>query len=64
MSCKSTKYNIEKSSVFERIFTKIAKLGCGLEINYGDMWFSEEETDIILRPFKIAKKCGCNSREL
>ena len=51
--------NLISDDVFERIFTKIAKLGCGLEINYGDMWFSEDETDIILRPFKIAKKCGC-----
>lgn len=42
-----------------RLFTKAAKLGCGIELNGGDMNFSDEEADIVLRPFRIAKQCGC-----
>ena len=43
----------------ERVFTKMAKVGCGVELNKGDMSFSDSEKDIVLRPFKIAKNCGC-----
>ena len=46
-------------SEMERVFSKIAKIGCGVELNKGDMSFSDSETDIVLRPFKIAKNCGC-----
>lgn len=42
-----------------RLFTKAAKLGVGIEINQSDMHFAEEEADIVLRPFRIAKQCGC-----
>ncbi|MBE6891969.1 MAG: hypothetical protein E7481_08100 [Ruminococcaceae bacterium] len=41
------------------LFTKAAKLGVGIELNYGDMNFKDEEADIILRPFRVAKSCGC-----
>lgn len=43
----------------KRLFTKAAKLGAGIELNQSDMRFSDEEADIVLRPFRIAKKCGC-----
>lgn len=43
----------------ERLFTKAAKLGVGIEINCSDMQFADEEADIVLRPYRIAKKCGC-----
>ena len=43
----------------ERLFTKAARLGAGIELNADDMSFSEEEASIVLRPYKIAKKCGC-----
>lgn len=43
----------------ERLFTKAAQLGVGIELNSGDMNFSEEEADVVLRPYRIAKKCGC-----
>ncbi|MBQ6846268.1 MAG: PHP domain-containing protein [Oscillospiraceae bacterium] len=43
----------------KRIFTKAAKLGVGIELNSSDMSFSDDEKDIILKPFKIAKECGC-----
>lgn len=42
-----------------RIFGKVAKLGAGIELNSGDMTFSDEEADTVLRPFRIAKECGC-----
>ena len=42
-----------------RLFQKAATLGVGIELNAGDMNFAEEETDIILRPYRIAKQCGC-----
>lgn len=43
----------------ERLFTKAAKLGAGIELNASDMNFADDEKDIVLRPYKIAKKCGC-----
>ena len=42
-----------------RIFSKIANLGAGIEINSDDMNFSTNEQDSILRIFRIAKDCGC-----
>lgn len=47
------------SGEMERLFAKAAKLGCGIELNQCDMSFCDEETDTILRPFRIAKGCGC-----
>ena len=40
----------------ERLFTKAARLGCGIEINVD---FKPEEADRVLRMFRIAKACGC-----
>ena len=42
-----------------RLFAKAAKLGIGIEINPGNMKYAEEEKDILLRPFRIAKEEGC-----
>ena len=43
----------------EELFAKAALLGCGIELNQHDMSFCDDETDIVLRPFRIAKACGC-----
>ena len=43
----------------ERLFAKAAKLGVGIEINRGDMRRAQANPDILLRPYRIAKKCGC-----
>ncbi|MBR6552918.1 MAG: hypothetical protein IKT89_08795, partial [Clostridia bacterium] len=43
----------------KRVFKKAAKLGVGIELNSADMKFNEKEADIILRPYRIAKECGC-----
>lgn len=47
------------SGEMERLFTKAARLGAGIELNSSDMRFADEEADIVLRPYRIAKRCGC-----
>ena len=47
------------TSDLERLFYKASQLGCGIELNKSDMSFSESEKDVVLRPFRIAKDCGC-----
>ena len=41
------------------LFSRAAEVGCGIEINHYDMRFSDEDSNIILRPLQIAKECGC-----
>ena len=43
----------------ERLFSKAARLGVGIEINSSDMGFGDAEADVVLRPYRIAKQCGC-----
>lgn len=43
----------------ERLFSKAAKLGMGIEINAPCFNFENSETEVLLRPYKIAKACGC-----
>ena len=43
----------------ERLFTRAAEVGVGIELNADDMLFSEAETERVLRPYRIAKCCGC-----
>lgn len=45
--------------VFTELFTKSAKLGLGIELNFNVSKYTPEELESILRPYKIAKKCGC-----
>jgi histidinol phosphatase-like PHP family hydrolase len=42
-----------------RLFTEAARLGLGIELNGDDMGFKDQDTDTVLRPFRIAKECGC-----
>ena len=42
-----------------RIFTKAAELGVGIELNGSDMRYDKKDEDTLLRPFRIAKECGC-----
>lgn len=46
-------------AAMEDLFAKAASLGVGIELNGADMNFSDGEAEIILRPFRIAKKQGC-----
>lgn len=43
----------------ERLFNKAAQLGIGIELNSSDMKFADVEADVVLRPYRIAKQCGC-----
>lgn len=43
----------------ERVFSKAAARGCGIELNMCDMSFPDAEADTVLRMFRIAKSCGC-----
>ena len=45
--------------VMEKLFAKAAGQGIGIELNSGDMNFADDEADIVLRPFRIARKQGC-----
>ena len=47
------------SEEMERLFKKAAAVGAGIELNSDDMKFADEEADIVLRPYRIAKQCGC-----
>ena len=42
---------------FERLFKKAAEVGVGIELNFEEEALKDAE--IMFRPFKIAKKCGC-----
>lgn len=42
-----------------KLFEKSAKLGVGIEISSGAVNYEEHQKDVFLRPFKIAKQCGC-----
>ena len=42
-----------------RLFQKAAQLGVGIELNASTMDFADEDANAILRPYRIAKECGC-----
>ena len=50
--------NLIPSEDMERLFSRAAELGCGIELNQGDMSFKDGEKDTVLRMFRIAKSCG------
>lgn len=41
------------------IFSDCAKKGLGIELNTKTIFNSDEEKDILMRPYYIAKDCGC-----
>jgi len=43
----------------ERLFTKAAAVGLGIELNSGEMNCTDEEAEVILRIYRTAKACGC-----
>lgn len=46
---------------YRRLFTKAAKLGAGIELNFSDMSLALRTPDPekVFRMFRIAKECGC-----
>lgn len=45
--------------VLYNIFSDCSKKGLGIELNIKTLFSSEEEKNIMLRPYYIAKDCGC-----
>lgn len=43
----------------EAVFALAAKRGVGIELNSDDMKYTADEAEIVLRPYRMAKKCGC-----
>ena len=48
-----------KTNDLYNIFSECAKKGVGIELNMKSIFNSEEEKENLLRPFFIAKECGC-----
>lgn len=46
-------------NTYRRLFTKAAKLGLGIELNIAIEIYDDLQKQLILRPYKIAKECGC-----
>lgn len=44
---------------FYNIFSGVAEKGLGVELNIYVHWYSDDELKRILRPYHIAKECGC-----
>ena len=42
-----------------RLFKKAAEKGVGIELNAHSLLFDDNSAEIYLRPYKIAKECGC-----
>lgn len=46
-------------SVFCDLFSRSAEKGLGIELNFPILKYESAELDIVLRPYRIAKECGC-----
>ena len=46
-------------AVYEDQFRKAAAVGIGIELNAPVKKYNERELNAILRPYRIAKDCGC-----
>jgi HisJ family histidinol phosphate phosphatase len=51
--------NMIPDSTYRELFTKIAKKGAGFELNFPALSYEGEELETELRPYRIAKDCGC-----
>lgn len=45
--------------VYTELFTKLAKKGAGFELNFAIEKYNKDELPQVLRPYLIAKRCGC-----
>ena len=54
-----TLFSMIKDEVYYKAFSRCAEKGLGVELNFNSLAYNTEELNIILRPYKIAKKCGC-----
>lgn len=46
-------------TVFADLFDKAAAKGVGIELNFSPARYTEEQLPRVLRPYEIAKTCGC-----
>lgn len=46
-------------SEFYNIFRGIAAAGLGVELNLYTAWYTDDELSRVMRPYRIAKDCGC-----
>lgn len=46
-------------ATFERLFKRVAKKGAGVELNMPIFAYAPEDLPRVLRPYRIAKQCGC-----
>ncbi len=44
---------------FKKVFTKAAQVGVGIELNFPYLKYTEAERPRVLRPYRLAKECGC-----
>ncbi len=51
--------NLLNQTEFETLFGKAASLGVGIELNLPFQKYSEEELEIVMKPYRIAKQAGC-----
>ena len=51
--------NIIPDEEMYRLFKRAAELGLGIELNGSDLALDETTAEAVLRPFRIAKDCGC-----
>ena len=42
-----------------RLFTRAGELGVGIELNGSDFYIPEGYIECVMRPYRIAKECGC-----
>lgn len=42
-----------------RLFKRSAEVGVGIELNASDMYRAAKHPEILMKPFAIAKECGC-----
>ena len=52
-------FEMIEDATYRRLFDKMASLGMGLELNLETRISDPRVRDIILRPYFIAKECGC-----
>ena len=43
----------------ERLFTRAAQKKMGIELNFPPEAYTEQDLERLLRPYRLAKKCGC-----
>ena len=46
-------------STMQKLFTEAAEVGMGIELNAHAVHFTDDEAELSLLPYRIAKDCGC-----